>query len=52
MWNPGDAPNRFIEVVTPGDGDGLFRDGADHAALGIEWFDDWTDDLKRRHGLA
>ncbi len=49
MWNPGDTPNHFIEILTPGDGDKLFRGEDDH---GITWFDDWTEDLKQRHGLT
>jgi quercetin dioxygenase-like cupin family protein len=55
MWNPGDTPNRFIEIITPGDGDGFFRrkpespdEWAEH---GIEWFDGWDDDLKSKYGL-
>ena len=28
MWNPGDEPNRLIEILTPGDGDLFFRDAA------------------------
>ena len=55
MWNPGDVPNRFIEILTPGDGDGFFRDvpttPEGWARHGIEWFDDWTDELKAKHGL-
>jgi len=56
MWNPGDTTNRFIEILTPGDGDGFFREAqlTEEAweRHGITWFDDWTEDLKRRHGLS
>ena len=64
MWNPGDEPNRFIEILTPGDGDLFFREAgalppdvsreefeAMSARHGIRWFDDWTQDLRARHGL-
>ena len=65
MWNPGDTPNRLIEVLTPGDGDGFFRDAAalpeaasaeEFKAMcarhGIEWIDQWSDDLCARFGLT
>jgi quercetin dioxygenase-like cupin family protein len=64
MWNPGDEANRLIEILTPGDGDGFFRDAAalpeDVSAAefeamaarhGITYFDDWTEDLRARYGL-
>jgi quercetin dioxygenase-like cupin family protein len=65
MWNPGDESNRLIEILTPGDGDLFFRDAATlpdgtspdefvamAARHGITYFDDWTDDLRSRYGLA
>jgi quercetin dioxygenase-like cupin family protein len=65
MWNPGEAPNRFIEILTPGDGDLFFREAAalsDDASRaefeamaerhGIRFFDDWTDDLRARYALS
>ncbi|MDQ3781716.1 MAG: cupin domain-containing protein, partial [Actinomycetota bacterium] len=65
MWNPGEAPNRLIEILTPGSGDLFFRDAAalpDDASReefeamaarhGITYFDDWTTDLRARHGLG
>jgi quercetin dioxygenase-like cupin family protein len=65
MWNPGDEPNRLIEILTPGDGDLFFRDAralpadASREAFegmalrhGIRFFDDWTEDLRARHGLT
>ena len=65
MWNPGDEPNRLIEILTPGDGDLFFRDAAalpdgtspdEFVAMaarhGITYFDDWTDELRSRYGLA
>lgn len=64
MWNPSDELNRFIEILTPGDGDLFFREAsalapdatreefeAMSARHGIRWFDDWTEDLRTRHGL-
>lgn len=64
MWNPGDDPNRLIEILTPGDGDMFFRDFATlppdasgeqfekmAARHGITYFDDWTADLCARYGL-
>jgi quercetin dioxygenase-like cupin family protein len=64
MWNPGDEPNRFIEILTPGDGDLFFREARElpegtsrevfeemAARYGIRFFDDWTDDLRSRYGL-
>jgi quercetin dioxygenase-like cupin family protein len=65
MWNPGDEPNRLIEILTPGDGDLFFREAAElgddaskdefltmAARHGITYFDDWTDDLRARYGLS
>ena len=65
MWNPGDEPNRLIEILTPGNGDLFFRDAAalpDNASAeefeamaarhGITYFEEWTDDLRSRYGLA
>jgi quercetin dioxygenase-like cupin family protein len=65
MWNPGDVPNRFIEILTPGDGDLFFREARElpddtsreafeamSARHGIRWFDDWTDDLRSRYALT
>jgi quercetin dioxygenase-like cupin family protein len=65
MWNPGDEPNRLIEILTPGDGDLFFRDAAAlpdgvsadefeamAARHGIRYFDDWTDDLRSRYALT
>lgn len=65
MWNPGDEPNRLIEILTPGDGDLFFREaaaladgtsGAEFEAMaarhGVTFFDDWTADLRARYGLA
>jgi len=65
MWNPGDEPNHFIEVLTPGDGDAFFTDAAAlapdasreefermSARHGIRWFDDWTQDLRERFSLV
>ncbi len=64
MWNPGDEPNRMIEILTPGDGDLFFRDAREMSpdatreefeamALrhGIHFFDDWTEDLRDRYAL-
>lgn len=64
MWNPGDEPNRFVEILTPGDGDLFFREARALPAEatreefetmcarhGITWFDDWTEDLRARYGL-
>ena len=31
MWNPGDEPNRFVEILTPGDGDLFFREASELA---------------------
>jgi len=47
MWNPGNEPNRFIEVLTPGN-DKIFRGQEDDS---ITWFDDWTDELRERYGV-
>ena len=65
MWNPGDEPNRLIEVLTPGDGDMFFRELGtlsgdvskeafeEYAGrFGITYFDDWTADLCARYGLS
>jgi quercetin dioxygenase-like cupin family protein len=65
MWNPGDEPNRLIEILTPGEGDLFFREMAGlpsdaspaeveaaAARHGIHYFDDWTEDLRARYGLA
>jgi quercetin dioxygenase-like cupin family protein len=65
MWNPGDEPNHFIEVLTPGDGDMFFRDARElpedatreafeemAAQHGITFFDDWTADLTARYSLG
>jgi quercetin dioxygenase-like cupin family protein len=65
MWNPGDEPNRLIEILTPGDGDLFFREARElpddatreafvqmSARHGITWFDDWTEDLRSRYGLT
>jgi quercetin dioxygenase-like cupin family protein len=65
MWNPGDVPNRMIEILTPGDGDLFFRDARemspdatreDFEAMalrhGIHFFDDWTEELSERYGLT
>lgn len=65
MWNPGDKPNRLVEVLTPGEGDLFFRDAGElapdasreefeqmAARHGITYFDEWTAELVRRHGLA
>ena len=65
MWNPGDDANRFIEILTPGDGDAFFADAAAlppdasreefermSARHDIRWFDDWTEDLRKRFSLV
>ena len=64
MWNPGDEPNRLIEILTPGNADMFFRDFATLSAgasqeefeamaarHGITYFDDWTSELRARYGL-
>src|SRR5262249_30489454 len=66
MWNAGDEPARIIEVYTPGGFELFFQDfgarlrsgpigleelnrlGKPH---GIQFFDDWTADLKAAHHL-
>ena len=49
MWNPGDEPNRLIEILTPGDGELFFRDAA---ALGASSFDDEFLAVAARHGIT
>jgi quercetin dioxygenase-like cupin family protein len=65
MWNPGDAPNRLIEILTPGNGDEFFRDMLAMqddaprdvfeeicARHGIRWLERWTAELCERYGLS
>jgi quercetin dioxygenase-like cupin family protein len=65
MWNPGDEPNRMIEILTPGNGAEFFRDalalpaGASRedfetmcAKHGIRWLAQWSDALTEKYGLS
>jgi quercetin dioxygenase-like cupin family protein len=64
MWNPGDQPNRLLEILTPGEGDRFFRDAKELSAdatreefeemcarHGITFIAGWDQDLKDRYGL-
>jgi quercetin dioxygenase-like cupin family protein len=64
MWNASDEPNRFIEILTPGDCDLFFREARELpedasreafedmcARHGIYWFDDWMAELRERYRL-
>jgi quercetin dioxygenase-like cupin family protein len=65
MWNPGNEPNRLIEILTPGDGDLFFREARElpveasrddfeqmAARHGITFSDDWTEELCAKYGLG
>jgi mannose-6-phosphate isomerase-like protein (cupin superfamily) len=67
LWNPADEPAEILEITNPGDFEEYFlrvgalsAEGRATAAAvqeiaaeyGLEFLDDWVDDLVARHGVA